>query len=81
MLNAGATEKQDSHIPASGSSQSGRQTWHEAENQVIPGWKNKYYKEVQVLKVLLEPLKHMVLCMVAIFLGQLSPNQIISLPT
>ena len=42
---------------------------------------NKYYKEVEVLKVLLEPLKHMVLLMVAIFLGQLSPNQIISLPT
>ena len=42
---------------------------------------NKYYKEVEVLKVLLEPLKHMVLRMVAIFLGQLSPNQIISLPT
>lgn len=39
VLNAGATEKHDSHIPASGSSQSGRQTWHEAENQVIPGWK------------------------------------------
>ena len=42
---------------------------------------NKYYKEVEVLKVLLEPLKHMVLRMVAIFFGQLSPNQIISLPT
>ena len=39
VLDAGTTEKQDSHIPASGSSQSGRQTWHEAETQVIPGWK------------------------------------------
>ena len=42
---------------------------------------NKHYKEVVVLQVLLEALKHMVLCVVANFLGYFSPNQIINLPT
>lgn len=42
---------------------------------------NKYFQKVVVQRILLEPLKHMLPGMAALFSSHLSPNQILRLPT